>query len=90
MAHQQLREMLKEHFEPFANKTIPEIQKHASKLQSYNADYEISKNKVEAAVLAGDLKIMSKIIIKSIELPLRSKQPRDLRKCSILIAVTLL
>ena len=56
MAHQQLREMLKEHFEPFANKTIPEIQKHASKLQSYNADYEISKNKVEAAVLAGDLK----------------------------------
>lgn len=52
-SHEQIRNLMKNKFDPFTNKRIPDLQKQARKLDTYIADHEISQSKVEAAKLSG-------------------------------------
>ena len=54
-AHAQIRDLVKKKFDPFTNKRIPELQKQAGKLSTYNADFEISQSKVESAKTSGNI-----------------------------------
>ena len=53
--HGQIKNLVRDKIDPFVNDRIPNIQKQASKLSTYNADFEISQGKVAAAIQSGRL-----------------------------------